>query len=228
MANLFARGSFCNTIMRQTLAKGGGAIDGGANDGHSALDMLRAGADYVISFEPSPGLANAARALIKETEYFESWVLFEMGLSDRSETLYDCAMVGCWTLSPKDKPIAGDISPSALKYQASTFDVKLGALDSAIHSLDLIRYLKLDIEGYEFRAMKGAARLLKECKPVIVLELSCYVKSIGDNPYDFVDYLYHLPYSWYDNDGQEISRAELDAQYPFHSSCDIVGIPIDN
>lgn len=49
--------------------------------------------------------------------------------------------------------------------------------------------LQLDIEGFEWQALKGAEDLIKRCKPVIVVELKNHGSKYGYTDQDLIDWL---------------------------------------
>jgi len=61
-------------------------------------------------------------------------------------------------------------------------------------ALDVCDLIHLDIEGYEFFALKGAIETIKRCKPVIVLEWLGYSSLFGINEQEITKWLEDLGY----------------------------------
>ena len=65
------------------------------------------------------------------------------------------------------------------------------ALDDYIAADQLIDLIKIDVQGFELRALRGAARILKRNPKIIVL-LEYWphgLRAAGDTPMALVDYL---------------------------------------
>lgn len=78
---------------------------------------------------------------------------------------------------------------------AGAGDIPLKRLDDVFPDATDIDYLKLDVEGYELRALKGAEQLIKRCKPVICVEQKPGKgKQFGLPDTAAVDYLRSLGY----------------------------------
>jgi hypothetical protein len=52
-------------------------------------------------------------------------------------------------------------------------DVKLVSLDSYFSNND-VDFIKIDIEGYEWFALQGAANLIRRCKPSLMVEIQSH------------------------------------------------------
>lgn len=56
-------------------------------------------------------------------------------------------------------------------------------------NLPICDLIQLDIEGYEFEALKGADKTIKRCSPVIVLELKGHEERYGTKEQDILNWL---------------------------------------
>jgi FkbM family methyltransferase len=87
-------------------------------------------------------------------------------------------------------------------------------LDSVVETRGILRcdLIKLDIEGCEFSALRGAVRLLRRCKPVLYLELNAHwMRHFGWTVRDLHAYLAPLGYELF-NDAGERLKAGYEAE----------------
>ncbi|MFZ5654479.1 MAG: FkbM family methyltransferase [Pseudomonadota bacterium] len=134
------------------IPRGGLAIDGGANVGVYSRIMARH-FDRVIAFEPAP---DTHACLVRN---LGDWGLGErvearaQALSDRAESVGMKGRRGHRSLS---RQVQGRGRIPALRID----DLGLSEL----------AFLKLDLEGYEARALRGAAETLARCRPFVLFE----------------------------------------------------------
>ncbi|MCC6296215.1 MAG: FkbM family methyltransferase [Pseudomonadales bacterium] len=134
------------------IPRGGLAIDGGANVGVYSRIMARH-FDRVIAFEPAP---DTHACLVRN---LADWGLAgrvearAQALSDRAESVAMKGRRGHRSLSRQVQG-KGDIPA-----------VRIDDLD-----LPQLAFLKLDLEGYEARALRGAAATLARCRPFVLFE----------------------------------------------------------
>ncbi len=136
-------------------------LDVGANIGYMTAVALAAGAKRVFSFEPHPLLfARLARNVARWNEQPR----FAARLNARSEAI-DSTAGRSMLFVPKDT-FAGNQGIATLepKTDPSAFDkveVACTTLDAVVAELrDPIGLLKIDIEGHELHAFKGASQAL--------------------------------------------------------------------
>lgn len=70
--------------------------------------------------------------------------------------------------------------------------------DSGINSGDKpVCFIKMDIEGWEFKALKGAQHTLKRFKPILLIEFNSFRLAEQDASYkDIYDFLLDMNYDW--------------------------------
>jgi FkbM family methyltransferase len=145
---------FSKWVQKTARQEGGVFVDVGANLGYFSL--LWAGhheQNRVVAFEASPRNVDFLQHNIRENK-----------LADQIE-VRSCAIgasVGkmAFDLGPADQTGWGGFSPGTKNPRAITVDVV--PLDDALSHLSEIQVLKIDIEGVDFWALKGAQRLLRE------------------------------------------------------------------
>jgi hypothetical protein len=98
-----------------------------------------------------------------------------------------------------------------------TITVPTDTLDNQLqnHSLTNLTLAKMDIEGAELLALKGAVSLLKrQCPRVWILEINDSVSHFGHRKQDVVDFLHSYGYSlWrYSADTNQITPITLEQQ----------------
>jgi FkbM family methyltransferase len=163
---VFAYG-FCEPsarAMRSLLAPGDVVIDGGANIG--LFTLLAAGlvgrSGQVIACEPSPTTMALLRANVEDNRL--DWVhLREAAIAEKHGRLVMRVF----------EPGSGYSSFAPLTTEASTeVEVDVTTLDELAASLAVpVTLVKLDVEGAELRALRGAARLLTADRPDFIIEL---------------------------------------------------------
>lgn len=174
--------------MRRVLESDSCCIDVGAHRGSILQEMVRiASRGRHYAFEPLPHLAEYLRRRYPGVRVYEAAVSDHTGsasflhvenapaYSGLQERIYD-------RFDPVLKPITVDVVQ----------------LDEVIPSEEHVAFIKLDIEGGEFQALRGAAGIIGRCRPVIVFEAGA--KSTGqygvtpEEVYSFItDQLgYHL------------------------------------
>lgn len=142
------------------------ALDGGAHVGCWARP-LAARFERVYAFEPA---ADTYACLVENMRTFEC---------ANVETVH--AAVGDWRgrasvgLEGNDKAIrAGNTGARAVQEGA---DCPMMPIDDL--ALDDLDFLKLDVEGYEAAALRGARDTLRRCKPVVIFEDKGFVSRYG-------------------------------------------------
>jgi FkbM family methyltransferase len=151
------------------------AIDVGANTGRYALPLSWL-ASHVFAIEPNPHVARLLRA----------------GLSAKRVTVLQKAVSdapGFATLSiPTDRWGNGGENLASLRRE---FSGPTKAVSVPTMTLDELRnenvgFLKMDIEGHELTALKGATRLLSICKPVVLMECEDFTENLTSPSSEFL------------------------------------------
>lgn len=74
-------------------------------------------------------------------------------------------------------------------------NLPVDTLDNLLPDLDALDFVKLDIEGYEERALRGAATLIEKFSPVIQIEHKTRINSrYGGNSMGDLNYLVSIGY----------------------------------
>ena len=141
-------------------------MDIGANVGQHSL-FLSKFAWQVLAFEPYPKVNMQFKQQIAHNN-ISNIQIFENGLSDRRETLNYYAPTG------NNEGIGSFDESSIGKGNTSYGKLELQEGDQAIESGSWkgIKLIKIDVEGFEKKVIKGLTRTIKEERPVIVCEIT--------------------------------------------------------
>jgi FkbM family methyltransferase len=125
-------------------------VDAGGFDGDTSEAFAEIYGDYkkILFFEPSAtNLANARKRLknARDIEYFQK------GLSDKQERL----------------PFNAEAGSSSAISQEGTELISLDRLDALTE--DPVTFIKMDVEGWELKALAGAEKLIRENKPKLAI-----------------------------------------------------------
>lgn len=161
------------------------ALDIGANIGNHSLyfsDLF----EEVFAFEPNP----RTLALLKfNTENIcskRNIKCFNFGLSDQNSELF---------FKPSKSNVGGSriVEGPHIGRDGDTFLVEVKRADDIAELYDKkISLIKIDIEGHELAALKGAKSLIEKNNPVILFEQ--HASDFSEGISDVVDYLRGLNY----------------------------------
>ena len=141
-------------------------MDIGANIGHHSI-FLSKFASQVLAFEPYPKVNMQFKQQIAHNN-ISNIQIFEIGLSDRRETLNYYAPTG------NNEGIGSFDESSIGKGNTSFGQLELHEGDQVIESDSWknIKLIKIDVEGFEKKVIKGLTRTIEEERPVIVCEIT--------------------------------------------------------
>jgi len=147
-------------VMKKTLTRKSNWIDIGAHKGHILRELVAvAPAGNSFAFEPIPVLFNGLRS-----KYGNKVTISDIALSDqkgeKTFTLFT------------DRPAFSGFNKRTTteEYATETLVVKVDRLDNIIDPSIAIDLIKIDVEGAEMEALKGAEKILKTYKPIILFE----------------------------------------------------------
>ncbi len=155
----------------QAVKAGDTVLDCGANIGVYTRLALDAGAKKVIAIEPGPENVEALRRNFKDEIASGRVVIVPKGVWDKDDFL---------TLKVDPNNTAANTFVMELKDGKMGVQVPLTTIDKLVAELNLDRvdYIKMDIEGAEQRALRGARETLAKFHPR--LALSAY--HVPDDP----------------------------------------------
>jgi len=190
-------------FVRRTVNPGQTVLDIGANLGLFAITLasLTGPGGRVYAFEPLEKLASLLARSVAENDFADRVVLERAAVSDKagSGQLISASKTtnaGGAYLNSGQVPLGHDVS-----------EVKLITLDTYPVRRP-VHFIKIDIEGAEPLAFRGAKQLLAEDRPVILSELhpSQLEKVSGCTPTDFVAEMESYNYQCFELRGSELVR----------------------
>ena len=141
-------------------------MDVGANVGQHSL-FLSKFVWQVLAFEPYPKVSSQFKEQIAHNK-ISNIHIFENGLSDRLETLNYYAPTG------NNEGIGSFDESSITKGNKSYGKLELREGDQVVESGSWkgIKLIKIDVEGFEKKVLKGLTKTIQEERPVIVCEIT--------------------------------------------------------
>ena len=135
------------------------AADVGCNRGAVLREIVRlAPRGRHFAFEPLPGLHRRLR------RRFPGVTCVPAALSDAPGTVAFTHYPGMDILSGlARRPFAGDVGVAEIAVRADT-------LDAAVPPDVRLDFVSIDVEGAEYRVLRGAAGVLRRCRPVVAFE----------------------------------------------------------
>jgi len=166
-------------LLRKILVPGNVAVDAGANIGIYSQFLARcvgpAGAVY--SFEPAPEHFERLRAAARG---FPNMHILQAAVGERS---------GRSELYLSDTLNVDHRAYVSHKVTRRTVQIEMVALDDYFSPGQRVDLIKMDIQGYELHALRGAGRVLADNPDIkLLLELWPYgLKQAGTNWIDLID-----------------------------------------
>lgn len=194
------------------------ALDIGANIGGVTNTMLENGL-AVHAFEPAP---------IPFKELYSRFgkdyrvKCHNLGMSDKEEELKNITVCIAWTLGT---PETTGLSVKPEYKDHPLFDVQMTTIDKYVSEHDLkIGLIKIDVDGYELKVLKGGEKTIREQMPPIMIELSAYVKSITGSEEEYCKFIFDLGYYMMSMDGRAFFKSweGIKDYYPYNSSFDVM------
>lgn len=172
-------------------------IDAGANLGFYTVQMAAAaslGGGRVFSFEPDQFAFSLLCRNVNENHLQNSVELFHTACGARNET-------AVLQSDPNPSNYGGmHIGGVAAAGSASAQEVLVKRVDDVISSDIRIGLIKVDVEGYELYTLLGMRRILRDHRPVILIEFNTPALRVQspDCPARLYSFLSELDYSLYE------------------------------
>lgn len=213
-------------LYQHELVPGDTFIDIGANVGHHSWQMAQqvgpTGKGFAV--EPVPALAERVRNVLAQKD-LQNVTVLEKALSDSAgsaEFFFRPSHIGWSSLFEEH------VHPEDGASDLEKIQVEVCLVDELFKGLlDNLKFIKLDIEHSEFRAMRGGKTLIKELRPMLVFENSPLLaaKVSGYEPNEFVQFFEQIDYNLYDIEMNPFGEHELHNTRPRDMSTYYVGLP---
>lgn len=145
-------------------------IDVGANTGFYGLIALASGASYVHAFEPVDSIFKIMSHNFDVSEFSQKATLYPLAVAERTDQKILYFPTGehglIETSASLNKTFRSKHSAEEVVKSVAIDDV-LGAMDFK----DVPVVLKIDVEMFEAKVLRGAWRFITECRPVIFSEI---------------------------------------------------------
>ena len=184
---------------------GGVLFDIGAHCGLiSALWCAAKSGNQAFSFEPSPSLAQRVAEIRELNSFGDRMNVNQIGIGESNAT---AAML--------IDPVGGFVQSGHFDHTMwsapESIEVAIETIEAASARLKVIPdFIKLDIEGYEYEAIKGSAAFLSQHRPALFLELHLnYLEQRKLSPQSVVELLQQCGYSFFTYAGTELKAADV-------------------
>ncbi len=191
-------------IYSRRISSGNTVVDGGAHTGLHTLPLatLVGTAGRVIAVEPVPETKAILHARVKHLSLSQVEIV-EFALSDTPGPVEFTVVRNATTRS-------GIVEvPCPFETDVERVTVERILLDDLLEGISDLRFLKLDLEGGEYHALRGAMRSIQAHRPLLIFERSFQAPEwYGYTPCDFFDLFDSLGYRMCDLFGDPIIEAE--------------------
>lgn len=194
-----------SVLYHQVVKAGDIVVDGGANAGLHAMPLARlvGPTGLLVAFEPNPPVFAALQRNVAQF----SVELHQLALSDKQTMLNfvaDEKRPGLSHLQHQfDQPAE---ATRTIAVQSVTLDSIVGARP--------ISFIKLDLEGADFLALRGAARTLRKSRPPVIFENNrgWAAKCHHYTAEEFFAFFADIHYIIYDLHGHPLTRDSWEAK----------------
>jgi FkbM family methyltransferase len=197
LANVYERQT--KAALRQLVSPASLVLDIGANIGAHTLDLaqLVGPNGRVIAFEPTDyAFRKLCRNLELNPQLEGRITACHCFLTEHDEDRVPSAIYSSWPLARE----AG-LHAKHLGREMRTESARARSLDSVLSELAdrKVELIKLDVDGFECDVLGGATVLLRDVRPIFVMELSPYVlEEHGTSLEQLLSYFVPNGYSFYD------------------------------
>jgi FkbM family methyltransferase len=206
-------------IVRRELPSRGDAIDAGANIGiFSVLLATLAGDRRVLAIEPTPAVVRRLRHNLLTNGVASHVIVEECAIGSESRSVTVNTVAGMEEYSR----VGSLVLPNTKGKASSSVTVPMHTLDELVtrHGLKPT-FMKMDIEGSEMQALRGATATLHRHRPTILAEVDdTMLSSAGSSAAEVLGFLRSHGYAIKSVDG-----ATIDADVGFNG--DVLAVHID-
>jgi len=190
------------SYFQRLIVPGDVCLDVGANIGAMTIPIAKCAGPNgrVIAFEPGPLLFERLQHNLRLNHSVTGCVkAINSGVSDKP------GQMG-WRMDESNPGNAFLVDPDS-----GTVTVPVSTIDKEVHDLDRVDFIKIDVEGMEYQALKGAERTLREFAPTILFET--WVVDRPEQVQKAVLFLLELGYGLFESDVPERRLKERGYQF---------------
>ena len=196
-------------VLFSYIKEGMNVIDIGANIGAITLQMAKmiSKNGKVFSFEPSPYNYKQANKNISLNN-FSNIKLVNQGLGNKKETAF------LYNVNPTNR---GMLRLLPENYETKSYEkeeVVIDTLDKSMEKFSIPKpdFIKIDVEGFEYKVLQGAHETLSKYRPILFIELvDNNLREQKSNAKELIQYLKLLNYKVVNAQLNE----EMDENYDF-------------
>ena len=185
------------TLMDRALRPCDVAVDVGANAGWHTVYMGHVVGEHghVLAFEPGANTLDRLTSNVALNGLFNVTVVERPAWSEAGEvTLWlnsdDSGGNALWDIGDREHNPKSYASPRPVVMQATTIEAELEQ-----RGLGIPRLIKVDVEGAEHAALRGAESLLRwHAVPYVVAELNSFLGHLGSSQEALRDYMHGFGY----------------------------------
>lgn len=165
--SLYYAGEYCDeevNLLEKICSDGDIVIDGGANIGTLTIPLAKLlGSGKIIAFEPQQSVFQTLCANVVLNS-INNVIALPVGLGEVCENLY-------LQLAPSVDGVS-NFGMASVGYEQTDNIVEVRSLSSIFEQYNLrsLKLIKLDVEGMELAALKGAEPLIDKFKPFLYVE----------------------------------------------------------
>ena len=184
-----------SNIINNLLSKGDHFVDVGAHVGYFSMlaAQIVGESGHVYSFEPSP-LQNAKlKRNVMLNNFSQRIATFKLAAGEKESEAF-------FYQGPENH--SGISSLREIENFSCKFHVKVTPLDQVLNvNQTPVKFIKIDVEGAEFRALQGMKDLIGQWRPFIAMELTeRFLNQFGDSVGDILKFLIrtlnYFPYTF--------------------------------
>jgi FkbM family methyltransferase len=176
-------------------------IDVGCHIGYISLAMLKGmGLDgKLVCVDPIQEDIDMVNKTLRKNKA-SNFIALAIGLGDENTKKTAGVYTDSGMARFSDNKFTSEVPP----HTQDTFEIK--TMDTVCKELNItnVDFIKIDVEGYEYKVLKGGKDLLKTSRPKLLIEL--HGKPTGE---EVVKYLEDLNYSVTDLEGNKVKSGEV-------------------
>jgi FkbM family methyltransferase len=181
--------------------RGDVVLDIGANVGSHSLPMASHVGEEgrVYAFEPVPWAIKKLKRNLALNK-FNNLILESVALSDVNENEVEMEFRASFKLGSKSGVGQDGKIDNGWWSECEHVKVRMETLDSYVtsHHINRLDLIKLDVDGFEGKVIRGALGTLKRFQPVLIMEIApAWTEMRGDSIADIIRELDQLGYKFY-------------------------------